>query len=83
MLSGLKSMAVNVIIFGRLTDITGSSLSLENVADTSTLVKELHRLYPALADAKYMIAVNKKLINENTLLTENSAVALLPPFSGG
>ena len=76
-------MPVNIIIFGRLADIAESSLALENVADTNTLVKELHILYPDLADAKYVIAVNKKVVNENTSLTENSIVALLPPFSGG
>ena len=76
-------MPVNIIIFGRLADIAGSSLALENVANTNTLVKELHILYPALVDAKYVIAVNKKVVNENTSLTENSIVALLPPFSGG
>jgi molybdopterin converting factor small subunit len=76
-------MPVNIIIFGRLTDITGSSLALENIADTNSLVKELHIRYPALADAKYVIAVNKKIVNENITLTENSEVALLPPFSGG
>jgi molybdopterin synthase sulfur carrier subunit len=76
-------MPVNIIIFGRLTDIAGSSLALENIADTNSLIKELHILYPALADAKYIIAVNKKVVNENTTLNENSIVALLPPFSGG
>ena len=76
-------MAVNIIIFGRLIDIAGSSITLKNVTDTNTLVSELHRLYPALAGAKYVIAVNKKVVNENTALTENSIVALLPPFSGG
>jgi len=56
---------------------------LENIADTNSLVIELHDLYPALAKAKYAIAVDKKVVNENTTLTENSIVALLPPFSGG
>jgi molybdopterin synthase sulfur carrier subunit len=76
-------MTVNIIIFGRLTDIAGSSLALENIADTNSLAKELHILYPALADVKYVIAVDKKVANENTTLTDNSVVALLPPFSGG
>ena len=76
-------MPVNIIIFGRLTDIAGSSLALENISDTNSLIKKLHTLYPALADSKYAIAVNKKVVNENTTLTENSIVALLPPFSGG
>ena len=76
-------MPVNIIIFGRLTDITGGSLVLENVEDTNCLVEELHLLYPALADSKYVIAVDKKVVHENTRLSENSVVALLPPFSGG
>jgi sulfur-carrier protein len=76
-------MPVNIIIFGRLTDIAGSSLTLENATDTNSLVKELHSRYPTLADAKYVMAVNKMVVHENTMLTENSTVALLPPFSGG
>jgi sulfur-carrier protein len=76
-------MPVNIIIFGRLTDIAGNTLALDNIADTNSLVKELHIRYPALAEVKYAIAVDKKLVNENTTLSENSIVALLPPFSGG
>ena len=76
-------MSINIIIFGQLTDIAGSSLTLKNIADTNNLIKELHNLYPALAKAKFAIAVDKKVVNENTTLTENSIVALLPPFSGG
>ena len=83
MLSHLLAMPITIIIFGRLTDIAGSSLSLENVTDTNTLIKELHTLYPLLVDTKYAIAVNKIVVNENTVLTEDSTVALLPPFSGG
>ncbi len=76
-------MAINTIIFGQLTDITGNSLSLDNVTDTDTLVKELNKLYPALADKKYVIAVDKQVVTTNTVLTDNNTVALLPPFSGG
>ena len=76
-------MTKNIIIFGQLADIAGSTLSLENVTDTNMLVKELHSLYPSLSDTKYVIAVDNKVVNENTILTENSTVALLPPFSGG
>jgi len=76
-------MPINVIIFGKLTDIAGGSLALENITDTNSLVEELLNLYPALADTKYAIAVDKKVVYENTTLTENSIVALLPPFSGG
>ena len=77
-------MPIRVITFGRLTDILNSSeIALEDFGDTNTLVHELNRRYPALTDAKYMIAVDKQTINSNTLLKDGSTVALLPPFSGG
>ena len=49
----------------------------------SKSVQQLQRLYPALIDAPYIIAVDKQLINSNTVLTGNNTVALLPPFAGG
>jgi sulfur-carrier protein len=76
-------MSLKVVMFGRLADIAGNSVSINDVADTDSLVNSLHKKYPALADAKYVIAVNKKVIKENTVLNNDSIVALLPPFSGG
>ena len=77
-------MNVNIILFGQLTDITGTgSITLDNVDDTETLVKALHLAYPKMATASYVIAVDKKLISTNTKLIANCTVALLPPFSGG
>lgn len=77
-------MQINVIIFGQIADITGaSSLTVENVADTGQLVERLTAAYPALSNAKYAIAVDKKIIKENTPLNNDNTIALLPPFSGG
>lgn len=76
-------MKLTIIAFGQLTDIMGSSVSMENVADTDGLTKKLLADYPALAGIKYRIAVNKKLINTNTIINDKTAIALLPPFSGG
>ena len=76
-------MSLKIIMFGRLADIAGNSVSVKNVADTDSLVNSLHDRYPALADTKYVIAVNKQIIKENTVLNADSVVALLPPFSGG
>lgn len=75
---------MNVIIFGQLTEITGgTNIMLHDITNTDTLVKALHKLYPALAVSNYIIALDKKVIIENTILVNNSTVALLPPFSGG
>jgi sulfur-carrier protein len=32
---------------------------------------------------KFVVAVDKKTITENTMLNDHCTVALLPPFSGG
>jgi len=76
-------MSIHIILFGPLADIAGRSVFVNDVDDTDSLVKALHKTYPALAEAIYIVAVNKEIIGSNTLLNENSVVALLPPFSGG
>ena len=77
-------MAVNVIVFGRLTDIVGKKpLTVQDAIDTDQLVQQLQQQYPALIEAPYIIAVDKQIVNGNTVLTGNNTVALLPPFAGG
>ena len=76
-------MSVKIILFGKLADIAGGSVSVDNVADTDSLVDSLNKHYPELATAKYVIAVDRQVIKENTVLSKKSIVALLPPFSGG
>ena len=77
-------MPIRIIIFGQLTDIINDNeLTLTGIDDTNSLISELNKRYPALADNKYMMAVNKQTVTANTVLKEDSIVALLPPFSGG
>lgn len=77
-------MEVQIIIFGQLTDIfkTGE-LRFRGAGDTNELIRELNKRYPALANARFTIAVNKQTVTGNTNLQEGSTVALMPPFSGG
>jgi molybdopterin converting factor small subunit len=75
---------INVLPFGMIKDITGSnSILLSEVNDTNELIHKLHSMFPKLMEAKYIVAVNRNVIQENTTLEENAEVALLPPFSGG
>jgi sulfur-carrier protein len=76
-------MQVNIIIFGQLRDVLGEKLELDNVNDTVGLKAVLHEKYPGMSGANYMVAVDKKVITENTTLTENCTIAILSPFSGG
>jgi molybdopterin synthase sulfur carrier subunit len=77
-------MQVNIIIFGQIADITGTNnLTLSNVNDTDELLQKLKIAYPALHASKFVVAVDKKVVKENTALYNNNTIALLPPFSGG
>ena len=76
-------MSVKIILFGKLAEIAGGSLSVNNVADTDGLINALHKDHPEFTQTKYVIAVDKQVIKENTVLNNKSTVALLPPFSVG
>jgi sulfur-carrier protein len=76
-------MKINIIVFGQLCEVLGEKLVMDNIADTESLQQALYKKFPALTNYKYVMAVNKKQININTVLDEDAVVALLPPFSGG
>jgi molybdopterin converting factor small subunit len=75
---------MNIMVFGQLEDITGASIiSIDEVKDTEQLLNSLYIRFPQLKEKKMLIAVDQKIIQENTVINDQSAVALLPPFSGG
>ena len=75
---------MNVKVFGQLYDIIGSnSFDMDNIESTDELINNLQLKYPALKNAKYKIAVNRNIIQSNTVLSDDAEIALLPPFSGG
>lgn len=77
-------MSIEVLFFGSLTDFTAaSSLVAGDLLDTNAVKKFLEEKYPSLKTAKYFIAVNKQMIQNNTTLKPGDIVALMPPFSGG
>jgi sulfur-carrier protein len=76
-------MQVKVLFFGKLVEIAGETLVMNNVTSTDELQEQLCLQYPALASEKFVIAVDKKTIATNTALMDHCTVALLPPFSGG
>ena len=77
-------LIINILAFGQLTEITGqSSWQMEGAIDTDQIRTMLIEKYPALAQSKYLVAVNKEIIRDNVKLKSGDVVALLPPFSGG
>lgn len=76
-------MSVEVLFFGKLVEIAGSSVTMDEVPTTDALLQQLQQTYPELITEKYIVSVDKKMIQTNTALTDGCTVALLPPFSGG
>ncbi|MGS2741910.1 MoaD/ThiS family protein [Sinomicrobium sp. M5D2P17] len=75
---------MKILVFGQLTDIFGDSfVQMKDIPDTDTMVRKLEEKYPVLKRMKYLIAIDKEIVRENTLLADGSEVCLLPPFSGG
>jgi sulfur-carrier protein len=75
---------IELLIFGQLTDITGSStLMVDNPGTIAHLRIKLIHQYPALGTAKFVFAMNNKIVGEDTVIEQESKIALMPPFSGG
>jgi molybdopterin converting factor small subunit len=77
-------MSLQILSFGSITDITGSAdFTMPLFADTASLTAALKNKFPALADKKFVLAVNAVAVTENTALSAGNSIAILPPFSGG
>jgi molybdopterin synthase sulfur carrier subunit len=77
-------MKVTILPFGKLADIfSQQEWALEGVATAGEVRLKLEMTFPALKGMRYLIAVDKKIVDDNCVLGEDSIVALLPPFSGG
>jgi molybdopterin converting factor subunit 1 len=75
---------VTVLFFGPLAEITGcTKLQVADTQDTESLILKIKEQYPALATCKFALAVNKTVVQENTVLATGNEIAFLPPFSGG
>ena len=77
-------MEINILAFGQIADITGiNSWKEQDITGTDSLKKKLQDRYPLLRDLNYVIAVDKTIVQGDTLLQDQVTVALLPPYSGG
>jgi molybdopterin synthase sulfur carrier subunit len=77
-------MQITVLFFGYMREIVGKNqLTLHNIPNTSQLKLQLKRLYPALKDTDYLIAIEREVITGDRPLEDNLTIALLPPFAGG
>ncbi len=77
-------MKIQLISFGKIAEfLANQQLDIEEISNTNELQLHLEKTFPQLANMKYKLAVNKTLIQQNTLLKDADQVAIMPPFSGG
>jgi len=79
-------MKLEVLYFGLVAEAI-KCVKEELVLDNSISVIQLRELlikkYKELEKLSYQIAVNQKLATPDTIITNNSEIAVLPPFAGG
>jgi molybdopterin converting factor small subunit len=78
-----NSMANKIQCFGKLAELIGDEIWIENIYDTDGLFQFIIEKYPTVHSRDVLLSVNRKLVISNTALLPNSEIALLPPFSGG
>ena len=77
-------MEIDIISFGKIAEfVVNQRITVDGINDTDQLKNYLEHSFPLLTTTKYKLAVNKTIIQTNTLLNNNDSVALMPPFSGG
>ena len=75
---------MEILLFGQLADIAGTAkVNTDAVADTDALKAVLEERFPGLMQVKYLLAVDKNVVQSKTVLKGNEIIALMPPFSGG
>ena len=80
---------MDILFFGRLGDVSPniSTALPDGVSDTDSLKTWLSKnnevLATELSKTGNRIAVNKTVVNENTVLSNTDEVAFMSPLSGG
>lgn len=75
---------IHIKAFGMVAEKIGKdALQLENPGTTEALKTLLFDQFPDLKTMKFSLAVNKKMVQEDSHIEAGMEIALLPPFSGG
>jgi molybdopterin converting factor small subunit len=74
---------IEVLYFGQAREITGINSEEFTAGDTSSLRSRILDKYPRIGTLPFLLALNCRVIKEESLLKDNDTVAILPPFEGG
>ena len=79
-------MTIRALFFGTTADTVGSreiDLAAEKTTTARSLIDQLSKDHPALANHKLLLAVNEEYADADTILSEGDDIALFRAFSGG
>ncbi|MEO5857599.1 MAG: MoaD/ThiS family protein [Pyrinomonadaceae bacterium] len=79
-------MEIHVLFFGATADAVGSrelELSVDDGRTAGSVMDQISKDHPALANHKLLIAVNEEYADPDTILTDGDELALFTAVSGG
>ena len=80
----MQNTQIKILAFGMVAEaLKQDELWIQSAKDTEALLQQLKVQFPMLREIAFSVAINREVKHENTLLTTEEEVALLPPFSGG
>lgn len=75
---------IRIKAFGMLAEKMGTdSLEIENPGSSEVLKQQLLKQFPELKQMTFRMALDRKLLQTDTDISQGQEIALLPPFSGG
>ncbi|MDQ3100896.1 MAG: MoaD/ThiS family protein [Bacteroidota bacterium] len=74
---------MKVRLFGILAEKAGTDLIDVDAHSTTDIIKELGAHINDLSNYSFSIAVDRKIIYGDVVLSGNEELAVLPPFAGG
>jgi len=77
-------MAVKVLFFGVLAEVTGTNCRhYSEVRSLSVLKRLINDEFPEIVHYDFRISLNNELTDNDPEIKDGDEVALLPPFAGG
>ena len=74
---------MKVLLFGTIAEKAGAAAVEVSATSTAAVRRSLEERIEGLASLSYAMAVDRRIVKEDVLLTGSEEIALLPPFAGG
>lgn len=78
-------MQLTIKYFGMLAEATSKTEEQVQLdaCSVNELLKKLKIQYPLLDKTDFKVAINNELVHHDVIITNETEIALLPPYAGG